>query len=241
MEQYACQMRPVGIARNRAVPVSRIVLPPQDTVLGWRQAERLTGACLTPSGAGCYFREPMAVRPIVLYPDSVLLRATREVDAVDDEVRSLVEDMRDTLYAAPGIGLAANQVGVAVRVCIVDLSAGESPDQLHVFINPVIRSSSEGREVGEEGCLSFPGVTLDIERAAQVTVEALDLEGKPFRLDAVDWLARAILHECEHLDGQVFLRNISSLKRELVKRDIRKRIKAGEWVATAPSMPPSAI
>ena len=172
----------------------------------------------------------MAVRPIVLYPDPVLLRATEPVRQVDDEIRSLVRDMADTVYAAPGVGLAANQIGVAKRVLIVDLSAGEEPDSVMVFINPRI-TVVEGTQMGEEGCLSFPDVTLEIERAAEVTVEALDLEGQPFTFTGEGLMARALLHECEHLDGQVFLRNVSSLKRELVKRQIRRRIKSGDWEA----------
>ena len=173
----------------------------------------------------------MSVRPVVLYPDPVLLRPTDPVDSVDDEVRELVEDMVETMVAAPGIGLAANQVGVPRRVCIVDLSAGERPDTLHVFVNPVVLET-RGTQVGEEGCLSFPDVTLEIERAYGVTVEALDLEGNKFTLEAEDLLARAILHECEHLDGRVFLRNVSALKRDMVKKQIRKRINSGDW-ATA--------
>lgn len=136
------------------------------------------------------------------------------------------------MYHAPGIGLAANQVGVALRVCVVDLTAGEAGDALHVFINPVVRET-EGRQTDEEGCLSFPDITLEIERASRATVDALDLDGKPFTLNAEGLLARAVLHECEHLDGHTFLRNVSSLRRELAKREIRKRIKAGDWVETA--------
>jgi peptide deformylase len=172
----------------------------------------------------------MAVRPIVLYPDPVLLRPTSPVEVVDDDIRTLVEDMRDTMYAAPGIGLAANQIGVGLRVFIVDLTAGDEDGNLHVFVNPEVREA-EGTEVGEEGCLSFPDVLLDVPRAPRVTVEALDLDGKPFEVTADGLMARAMLHEIEHLDGQTFLRNVSSLKRELVKRQIKKRIKAGDWVA----------
>lgn len=176
----------------------------------------------------------MAVRPIVLYPDPVLLRPTTPVAAVDAEVRRLVEDMIETMHAAPGIGLAANQVGVSKRICVVDLSGGEAPGEVRVFINPVVRAV-EGRQVGEEGCLSFPDILLEIERAHAVTVEALDLDGKPFTLHGEGLLARAVLHECEHLDGQVFLRNVSTIRREIVKRDIRRRIKAGDWVVTSPA------
>lgn len=174
----------------------------------------------------------MAIRPIVLYPDPILLTPTRPVERVDDDVRRLVQDMVDTMYAAPGIGLAANQIGDPRRVCIVDLSAGERPDHLQVFVNPVVRQAT-GSQRGEEGCLSFPDITLDIERALTATVEALDLDGNAFRFEVEGLMARAVLHECEHLDGQVFLRNVSPLKRELVKKQIRKRIKAGDWEAFA--------
>jgi len=172
----------------------------------------------------------MAVRPIVLYPDPVLLRPTRPVESVDDEVRALIRDLVDTMVAAPGIGLAANQVGVGSRVCVVDLSAGERPDALHVFVNPEI-VGSEGRDVAEEGCLSFPDVLLEIERAERCRVRALDAEGRPFELEADGLLARAIQHECEHLDGRVFLSNVSPLRRELLRKQIRKRIEAGDWNA----------
>ncbi|NIX18797.1 MAG: hypothetical protein GWN07_02660 [Actinobacteria bacterium] len=99
-----------------------------------------------------------------------------------------------------------------------------------MFINPVV-TATEGSQVGEEGCLSFPDINLDIERASTATIEALDLDGNPFTFTGEGLMARAMLHECEHLDGQTFLRNVSSLKRELVKRTIKKRIKAGDWVA----------
>jgi len=172
----------------------------------------------------------MAVRPIVLYPDPVLLRPTQPVDQVDDEVRELVLDMVDTMYAAPGIGLAANQVGVSKKICVVDLTGGEQPESLHVFINPVV-VEHDGLEIGEEGCLSFPDVTLDVQRAVRVTLEALDLEGNPYRYSGEGLMARVMLHECEHLDGKTFLHNLSSLKREMMKRQIKKRIQAGDWVA----------
>ena len=174
----------------------------------------------------------MAVRPIVLYPDPVLLEPTQPVRTVGDEIRDLVRDMVETMYHAPGIGLAANQIGVSLRVCTVDLSVGEEPDTLHVLINPTVRESC-GSQLGEEGCLSFPDITLEIERAETATIEALDVDGNPRVYHFEGLLARAVLHECEHLDGQTFLRNVSSLKRELVKRRIRKRIDVGDWVETA--------
>jgi peptide deformylase len=171
----------------------------------------------------------VAVRPIVLYPDPVLLEETQPVESIDEDVRKLVTDLVETMYRAPGIGLAANQIGVSRRVCVVDPSVGEEPGALRVFINPLVREL-HGRERGEEGCLSFPGITLEIDRAEQVTVESLDLEGRQTTQTFEGLLARVILHECEHLDGRVFLHNLSPLKRELVKKQIRKRIQAGDWV-----------
>lgn len=174
----------------------------------------------------------MALRPIVLYPDPVLLTPTHPVDQVDDSVRRLVQDMVETMYAAPGVGLAANQVGESLRVCIVDLTSGEKPGELRVFINPVVLATAGG-QLGEEGCLSFPDITLEVERPYQATVQALALDGQVFTLSGEGLMARAMLHEIEHLEGRVFLQNISPLKRELVKREIRKRMKAGDWTATA--------
>jgi peptide deformylase len=172
----------------------------------------------------------MAVRPIVLYPDPVLLTPTERVERIDASIETLVRDMIETMHAAPGIGLAANQVGVGKRVCVVDLSVGEKAEDLHVFVNPRLVASS-GSEVAEEGCLSFPEIHLDIERPFLATVEAENLEGKTFTVSARGLLARAMQHEIEHLEGRVFLQNLSPLKRELLKRQIKKRIKAGEWVA----------
>jgi len=172
----------------------------------------------------------MAIRPIVLYPDPVLLRPTSVVEQIDDDVRALVQDLFDTMSAAPGIGLAANQIGDSRRVCVVDVSAGERPDSRLVLVNPRVLETA-GKQVGEEGCLSFPDVTLEVERAERLRLEALDLSGERIEIGAEGLLARVILHECEHLDGQVFLRNLSALKREIVRRQIRKRIEAGTWNA----------
>lgn len=173
----------------------------------------------------------MSLRPIVLYPDAVLLKPTRPVEEVDDEVRALVRDMVETMYAAPGIGLAANQIGESRRVCIVDLSAGERPEELRVLINPSVEAT-EGTQIGEEGCLSFPDITLEVERPLRAKIRAIDLDGRPFEIEPEGLLARAILHEIEHLEGQTFLRNVSSVRREMVKRRIRKLMKSGDWVAT---------
>jgi peptide deformylase len=172
----------------------------------------------------------MPTRPIVLYPDPVLLKPTVPVESVDDETRQLIRDMTETMYAAPGIGLAANQVGATSRVCIVDLSAGERSGELKVLVNPVVKTV-EGSDVDEEGCLSFPEIVLEIDRPYRATIEALDENAQPITVEAEGLLARAMLHEIEHLDGKTFLRNISSVKREMVKRRIRKMMKTGDWVA----------
>ncbi len=174
----------------------------------------------------------MAIRPIVLYPDPALLTPTRPVVGIDDEIRRLVQDMVETMYCAPGIGLAANQLGVPLSVCIVDLSAGQEPGELRTFINPTVQATA-GEQVGEEGCLSFLDITLEIKRPNEAKIESLDLEGRRTVVAVDGLMARVILHECEHLDGQVFLQNVSPLKRELIKKQIRKRIKLGDWVEAA--------
>ena len=177
----------------------------------------------------------MAVRSIVLYPDPVLLKPTHEVTEVNEEIRQLIDDLYETMVAAQGIGLAANQIGETHRVCVVDLSAGEEPDALHVFVNPRILES-DAPEVAEEGCLSFPDVLVDVKRGYRTVVEALDREGEVFTLEADGLLARAIQHECEHLNGKTFIDGLSSLKRDLIKRRIKKRIKAGDWVAATETL-----
>jgi peptide deformylase len=174
----------------------------------------------------------MSIRPIVLYPDPVLLAPTRLVEQVDDSVRRLVADMIETMYAAPGIGLAANQVGASLRLFVMDPTAGESKDGARALLNPVVLEVF-GNETGEEGCLSFPDITLEIDRPFRARVEAMDLDGHRFVIDGEGLTARVMLHEIEHLEGETFLRNVSPLKRELVKREIRKRMKSGDWIASA--------
>ncbi len=174
----------------------------------------------------------MAVRAVVLYPDPVLLKPTHPVVSIDAEIRRLVADMIETMYAAPGIGLAANQVGESMRLFVMDPSGGEEPGALRVVVNPVVLQV-EGLQTGEEGCLSFPDITLDVDRALRARVQAMDLEGRTVVHEADGFVARVMLHEIEHLDGKTFLRNVSALKREIVKREIRKRMKTGDWTASA--------
>lgn len=163
----------------------------------------------------------MALRPIVKYPDPRLKQRALPVKVVDDEIRRLVDDMAETMYAAPGVGLAANQVGVLLRVFVIDTSTEDEPSELRVFINPEIIDTS-GTLVWEEGCLSFPGVTEEIRRAEHVRVRALDRDGKPFELEADGLLAVAIQHENDHLNGVVMLDKLSAVKRRLLGRKLAK-------------------
>lgn len=163
----------------------------------------------------------MAILPIRIYPDPVLRRRCAEVESFDDELRRLAADMTATMHAAPGVGLAASQVGVEKRLAVVDLSVGEDPAQLHVFVNPRILEE-QGRETEVEGCLSIPDVTDRVERPQSIRVGAQDLDGNPFELDAEGWLARAICHEVDHLDGVLFVDRLRGLRRERVLRQLRK-------------------
>lgn len=169
------------------------------------------------------------IRPIVKYGDPVLeSEAALVTDFDTTELRELINDMFDTMYDAGGVGLAAPQVGLSQRLTVIDCSAGERPQERLVLINPEILSH-EGVQVGEEGCLSIPGFREDVKRAKQVTVRAQDVTGKVFELRAEELLARAIQHENDHLNGILFLQHLSPLKRELIKRKIRKLKRKGEW------------
>jgi peptide deformylase len=163
----------------------------------------------------------MALRPILKYPDPRLKQKAAPVKEVNDDIRQLVDDMAETMYAAPGVGLAANQVGVLLRVFVIDIAGDDDPSELRVFINPEILSAT-GTQTWEEGCLSFPGVTEEIRRAERVQVRALDRDGKPFELEADGLLAVAIQHENDHLDGVVMLDKLSAVKRRLVGRKLSK-------------------
>ncbi len=163
----------------------------------------------------------MAIRAIRIYPDPVLRAQCRAVTGFDESLRKLVHDMIETMQVAPGIGLAAPQVGVDLRVAVVDLSVGEDPEQLHVLINPEI-VQRRGQETDVEGCLSLPGITDKVERPTYVRIKALDAEGNPFELEAEDWLARAICHELDHLDGVLFVDHLRGLRRERSKRQLKK-------------------
>ena len=172
----------------------------------------------------------MALREIVRYPDPVLLGRAEEVGEIDTDVRRLVADLVETMHAAPGVGLAANQIGVAWRVAVIDLSVGKDPSQLLVLINPRVLAL-EGSQAEEEGCLSIPGITEVVERPAVVEVEAIGLDGKALRIRGEALMARALLHEIDHLNGVVFIQHLSPLKHRLARRKIQKLIRTGEWAA----------
>ena len=163
----------------------------------------------------------MAVLPIRIHPDPVLRVRCREVSEFDAKLRKLASDMIETMHAAPGVGLAAPQIGLDIRIAVIDLSVGEDPKQIYVIVNPQV-VSREGSETAEEGCLSLPGITDKVERPTLVTVHAQDLEGKPIEIRAEDWLARAFCHEIDHLDGVLFTDPLRGLRRERAKRQLRK-------------------
>lgn len=153
---------------------------------------------------------------------------TPVADFGTDELKQLVEDMFETMYAHKGVGLAAPQIGLSQRLTVIDTSAGEDPSARLVLINPEILEK-QGKQVGEEGCLSIPGFREDVARALQVRVRAQDVNGEFFEADGEELLARAIQHELDHLNGILFLSHLSPLKRDLIRRKIRKLQKAGEW------------
>jgi peptide deformylase len=159
------------------------------------------------------------LREILQYPDPLLRRKAQPVDTVTDEIRTLVDDMAETMYHAPGIGLAATQVGVVKRVVVVDLS--EARNQLQVFINPEIYAS-DGEQIMEEGCLSVPGIFESVTRAGHLRVRALDRDGQPFELEASGLLATCIQHEIDHLDGKVFVDHLSRLKQQRIRKKLEK-------------------
>ncbi len=162
------------------------------------------------------------------YGDPVLETPAEPVTEFNGELRQLAEDMFETMYANKGIGLAAPQVGVSKRLAVIDSSAGEDPAAKLVLVNPEILVK-EGTQIGEEGCLSIPGFREDVKRAYRVRVRAQNLEGGYFETEGEELLARVIQHEIDHLDGILFLQHLSLLKRDLIKRKIRKLVKAGEW------------
>ena len=170
----------------------------------------------------------MAIRTILHYPDKRLREPGQPVTEFGPELARLVEDMAETMYAAPGVGLAATQIGEALRLFIIDVATGDDePSDLRVFVNPEILQR-DGQQVWEEGCLSFPGVHEEIERAERVTVRAQDEHGEPFELEADGLLAVAIQHENDHLDGKLMIDHLGLIRKRLVHRAMQKRAVSAE-------------
>lgn len=164
----------------------------------------------------------MAVLHILVYPDPKLRTVAEPVEVVDDEVKQIVDDMAETMYAAPGVGLAAPQVGISKRIFVVDTAFEDEPSKLRVFINPKF-VLKDGDILWEEGCLSFPGIHEEVKRADRVVVHALDREGKPFEIEAEGLTAVALQHEYDHLDGVLLVDQVSFFKKRQIERDLKKR------------------
>jgi peptide deformylase len=169
------------------------------------------------------------VYPIVKFGNPVLEREADTVNEFDTaELNQFLADMFESMYAAKGVGLAAPQIGFGRKIAVIDVSNGENPADKLVLINPKILQV-EGKQVGEEGCLSIPGFREQVRRARRVTVRAQNVKGEEFEMTGEDLLARALLHETEHLHGRLYITHISALKRDLMKRKIKKMQRAGDW------------
>jgi len=169
------------------------------------------------------------IYPIVLYGEPVLEKQAETVADFDTpELHKLIDDMFESMYAAKGVGLAAPQIGISKRIAVIDLSVGEDPAQKIVIINPEI-TSKQDVQTGEEGCLSIPGFREQVTRPMRVTVRAQDAKGEFFEKSGEELLARAFCHEIDHLNGRLYIAHVSALKRDLIRRKVRKLVKAGEW------------
>ncbi len=168
------------------------------------------------------------IYPVVKYGNAVLEKPAKPVEKFDEELAKLCEDMFESMYAANGVGLAAPQIGIGKRLAVVDVTVGKNPEAKIVLANPeIIHAEGEQRE--EEGCLSVPGFRGNVARPQYVTVRAQDATGKTFEMNGEGLLARAFCHEIDHLDGVLFLKHLSLLKRDLIRRRIRKLQKTGQW------------
>jgi peptide deformylase len=168
------------------------------------------------------------IRPILRYGDDVLHEAARPVDALTPEIDGIVADMIDTMYAAPGIGLAAPQIGVSLRIFVVDVSLGRDPAGLIVMINPVF-VARDGMQLEEEGCLSVPGFNATVVRPEHAVIKGLDRNGVEHEREGTGLLARAFQHEMDHLDGTLFVDRLRGIKRDLIVRRIKKLTRSGKW------------
>jgi peptide deformylase len=168
------------------------------------------------------------IYPIVKFGDPVLEKQAEPVTVFDDDLKKLVDDMFESMYAAHGVGLAAPQVGISKRLAVIDITFKEDPSAKLVLANPEI-VHTEGRHTQNEGCLSIPDFRESLTRPRTVTIRAQDVDGKFYEKTGEELLARAFLHETDHLNGKLYISHLSALKRDLIKRKIRKLVKAGEW------------
>lgn len=165
---------------------------------------------------------------VLKYGDEILIRRADKIENITEELHKLTQQMAVTMYEYRGIGLAANQIGKPIQLAVVDLSMGENPDDLMILINPEI-IESEGKEIAEEGCLSLPKFSLPIGRKTKILLKAIDINGKEIQKEFEDFPARVIQHEIDHLNGKMIVDHVSSLKRQLVRKEIKKLVKNGEW------------
>lgn len=168
------------------------------------------------------------IRPILRLGDSVLTAPARTVEAITPDIQALVDDMIETMYAAPGVGLAAPQIGQSLRIFVIDLSVGRDPKGVVVMVNPEF-VEREGMQLEEEGCLSLPGFTSTVARPKRVVVKGLGRDGEPHRVEGTGLLARALQHEMDHLDGCLFVDRLRGISRDLIVRKVKKLAKAGKW------------
>lgn len=168
------------------------------------------------------------ILPIVKYGDPVLQKEGEEINNIDGQLAEFIKNMFETMYGAKGVGLAAPQVALSRKLFVMDVSGGKESKDRIVCINPQI-VDSKGKVINEEGCLSFPGIYFEVERPEIVTVSALDLNGNEFTFEASGYAARCVLHENDHINGKVFIEYLSPLKRDLIKRKIKKKVRLGDW------------
>ena len=168
------------------------------------------------------------IYPIVKFGDSVLEKPAATITEFNDELRKLADDMFESMYAAHGVGLAAPQIGISKRIAVIDVTFKEDPDAKIVLVNPEI-IHIEGKQTSSEGCLSLPEFRENVTRPMKVTARAQNLDGKTIEVAGEELLARALLHETDHLNGRLFISHISALKRDMIKRKVRKLMKQGEW------------
>jgi len=168
------------------------------------------------------------ILPIIKYGDPILERAAEPVAEFNQELEQIIKNMVETMYAAPGYGLAAPQVGISKRIAVLDESAGKTAESLLVLVNPEI-INFEGEQCEEEGCLSVPDFTAKVRRPCRVVISAQDAKGQHKIVEGQELLARILTHEIDHLNGVLFIHHLSSLKRDIIKRKIRKKVRAGEW------------